>query len=550
MSLQAKTDWSIPTTTAEIARAAFPKGNVYMKIRDHLGHFYQDEAFESLFRQDCGQNAYSPGQLALVSIMQFSEGLTDRQAADAVRGRIEWKYALGLELTDSGFDYSVLSEFRSRLISGGREMQLLDTLLTVCGEKGWIKGTGKCRTDSTHILAAIRKMNHLECVGETLRHALEVLSVACPDWLRRQVEDDWFERYGSRIEAYRLPKSKSEQAVLSLRIGQDGHRLLTAIYAADAPPFLHQLPAVETLRQVWVQRYYLDAHQGVQQRLSQDSPAHGQLIQSPYDDSARNQTKRQTNWTGYAVHLTETCEASLPHLIVQVDTTPASTGDAARLDPIQQALQSKNLVPKEHFVDSGYITAAHLVQSQKDEITLMGPMRPDTSWQARDPEGLDLTHFTIDWDANRVTCPAQQVSRSWIPRIEEDGDAVIEVRFATQDCQGCPLRPHCTRAKTAPRKLKFKTQALHEALTNRRLEQLTPEFQQRYQQRAGVEGTIAQACNKYQVRRSRYLGLARTHLQQVLTATALNFSRLMNWLDKKPSAKTRISHFAALDTSA
>jgi transposase len=142
------------------------------------------------------------------------------------------------------------------------------------------------------------------------------------------------------------------------------------------------------------------------------------------------------------------------------------------------------------------------------------------------------------------------MSHSWIPRIEQDGDAVVEVRFATQSCQSCPLRPHCTRAKTAPRKLKFRTQEMHEALTNRRLEQLTPEFQQRYQQRAGVEGTIAQACNKYQVRRSRYIGLARTHLQHVLTATALNFSRIMNWLHQKPSAKTRISHFAALDTSA
>lgn len=246
--------------TREIARAAFPKGNVYMKIRDHLGHIYEDEAFETVFCLSCGQNAYSPGQLALICIMQFSEGLTDRQAADAVRGRIEWKYALGLDLTDAGFDYSVLSEFRARLISGGREMQILDTLLKTCAEQGWIKAKGKCRTDSTHILAAIRKMNHLECVGETLRHALESLSVLCPDWLRDQVESDWFERYGSRIEAYRLPKGKGEQATLSLRIGQDGHRLLAAIYAADAPPFLNQLPAVETLRQVWVQRYLLDEY--------------------------------------------------------------------------------------------------------------------------------------------------------------------------------------------------------------------------------------------------------------------------------------------------
>jgi transposase len=387
MSLQPKTDWTIPSTTAEIARAAFPKGNVYIKIRDHLGHLYQDEAFETLFRQDCGQNAYSPGQLAFVSLMQFSEGLTDRQAADAVRGRLEWKYALGLELTDAGFDYSVLSEFRSRLISGGREMQLLDTLLKACGEQGWIKKNAKCRTDSTHILAAIRKLNHLECVGETLRHALEALSILCPDWLRSQVEPDWFERYGSRIEAYRLPKSKSDQAALSLRIGQDGHRLLAAIYRADAPPFLNPLPAVETLRQVWVQRYCLDEHQGVQIRLATDSPAHGQLIQSPYDGDARNQTKRQTNWTGYAVHLTETCEDALPNLIVQVDTTPASTGDVARLEPIQQALKAKHLVPTEHFVDSGYVSAELLVKSQRTASPWWDPCDPIPVGKRETPRG-------------------------------------------------------------------------------------------------------------------------------------------------------------------
>jgi transposase len=550
MSLPTPTNWSIPIATAETARAAFPKGNVYMQLRDQLGHLYEDAQFQSLFRQDCGQPAYSPGQLALVSILQFAEGLTDRQTADAVRGRIEWKYVLGLELTDAGFNYSVLSEFRGRLISGGREMQLLDTLLTVCGEQGWLKARGQVRTDSTHIIAAIRKLNHLECVGETLRHALEVLSVVAPDWLRARVEGDWFERYGSRIEAYRLPKPKAAQAALNLTIGQDGHRLLAAITAPDALPCLAQLPAVETLRQVWVQRYWLDADQVVRPRGPEESPPHGQLIQSPYDLEARNQTKRETNWTGFALHLTETCDDDLPHLIIHVDTTPASTADIDRLQPIQTALTAKDLKPTEHFVDTGYVSAEHLVTSHLDDITLVGSVRPDTSWQARDPHGLDLTHFTINWPAQTVTCPANHLSQSWIPRTEQDGDQVIEVRFATQDCQLCSLRDHCTRAQTAPRKLKFRSQPMHEALTNRRLEQITPEFKHRYQKRAGIEGTIAQACNRFKVRRSRYIGLAKTRLQHVLTATALNFSRLMNWLNQRPQAKTRTSHFAALQTSA
>jgi transposase len=549
MSLQPQTNWSIPAQTFETARAAFPKGNVYMKMRDEIGHLYDDEQFQTLFRLDCGQRAYSPAQLALISVMQFSEGLTDRQTADAVRGRLEWKYMLGLELTNSGFHYSVLSEFRSRLVSGDRVLQLLDTLLETCNQKGWIKEKRQARTDSTHILAAIRKLNQLECMGETLRHTLEVLAVAVPDWLLQQVDASWFERYGSRIEAYRLPKNKAAQQALAVTIGQDGHKLLAAIYADNAPSYLSQLPAVETLRQVWVQRFWVDGEQ-VKVRADQDCPLHGLLIQSPYDVEARNQTKRDTNWTGYAVHLTETCDDGLPHLITHVDTTPATVGDSHRIEPIQKALQQKNLKPGEHFVDMGYVSAEHLIASQADGIDLVGPVRADNSWQARDAQGLDLTRFTIDWQAQQVTCPANHQSHSWIPRMEKDGDQVIEVRFKLQDCKNCPLRPHCTKNKTAPRKLKFRAQPMHEALTQRRTEQLTNEFKKRYQKRAGVEGTIAQACNQFEARRSRYIGLAKTHLQQVLTATALNFSRLTHWLSKRTKAQTRLSHFAALETPA
>lgn len=117
MTLHPKNEWIIPAETVRVARAAFPKGNVYMMMRDQLGQFYYDQDFQTLFRGDCGQSALSPGQLALITIMQFAEGLTDRQTADAVRGRLDWKYALGLELTDCGFDFSVLSEFRDRLLA-------------------------------------------------------------------------------------------------------------------------------------------------------------------------------------------------------------------------------------------------------------------------------------------------------------------------------------------------------------------------------------------------------------------------------------------------
>ncbi len=545
MTLHPTELWEIPEETARIARAAFPKGNVYMKMRETLGQLYYDSEFQTLFRLDCGQSAYSPGKLALISVMQFAEGLTDRQAAEAVQSRIDWKYALGLEITDHGFNYSVLSEFRSRLIAGGREEQLLNTMLDQFKLHGWIKSRGKARTDSTHILAATRQLNRLECMGETLRSSLNELAIVAPQWLLTMISPDWFERYSTRFEQYRLPKIKAEQEQLAVIIGQDGHHLLAAVYSQDAPVELASLEAVEILRQVWVQQYYFE-DQCLLWRTSADLPPHHLLIQSPYDTDARNRTKRQTNWTGYAVHLTETCDEDQPCLIINVETTTATTFDGTMTQVIHQALESKDLLPSEHFVDTAYVDAHHLVTSMDEyNIDLIGPARLDTNWQAQSKDGFELKSFAIDWQRQQVICPTGHTNVAWRPKID-DGDEVIEVRFAASDCKVCPLRMQCTRAKNAPRLLKLRPQIQHEALQTARTRQATSEFKQQYRQRAGVEGAFSQACLRFDIRRSRYIGRAKTHLQHLLIAAAMNLVRIVRWWDEVPKAKTRQSHFAAL----
>jgi transposase len=241
----------IPEETKRIAEAAFPKGDIYMRMRDKLGIFYQDEQFAPLFPYQ-GQPAECPWRLALICVMQFVENLSDRQAADAVRARIDWKYALSLELTDSGFDYSVLSEFRSRLMEGNMEQELLDTMLTVLETNGLIKKRGKQRTDSSHVIGVIRELNRLENLGETLRSALNNLAVVAPDWLKQIATPDWFDRYEKRIEEYRLPKGEAVRKEYAEIIGADGIRLLTAVYSEDSPDWLSHIPAVETLRRTWV----------------------------------------------------------------------------------------------------------------------------------------------------------------------------------------------------------------------------------------------------------------------------------------------------------
>lgn len=375
MTLHAFDHRAIPEETARVAKAAFPKGNPYIKMRDELGVLYQDSEFADLF-PTTGQAAESPGQLALVTVMQFAEGLSDRQAAEAVRGRIDWKYALNMELTDPGFDHSILSEFRGRLIEGGAEERLLNDMLVKFKGKGWLKSRGRQRTDSTQVLAAVRQLNRLECVGETMRQALAALAEAAPEWLVSQITLDWFDRYGPRFEAYRLPKEKAEQEALQVQIGTDGWQLLGAIYGPEAPAELRTLLEVELMRQVWLQQYYLHEEQ-VKWRDKDNLPPHNLLIQSPYDPEARNRTKRTLNWTGYSVHLTETCDEDRPNLIVNVETTPATRADVKVLDQIHTNLDGKGLLPGEHLVDTGYVDGEQLHTSKNEyDVDLFGPCLP------------------------------------------------------------------------------------------------------------------------------------------------------------------------------
>src|SRR3954468_3118878 len=256
MSLRPTPCADIPANTAAAARAAFPKGNVYLRLRDELGTIFTDAPFAPLFASR-GQPAACPWRLALVTLLQFAENLSDRRAAEAVRSRIDWKYLLGLELTDPGFDASVLSEFRGRLVAGGAEQLLFDTLLTLLRARKPLRPRGRQRTDSTHVLGAVRGLNRLECAIETLRAALNALASAAPDWLRAHADPDWGERYAGRAEEAHVPPGEAPRRAFAEQVGRDGHHLLAAVTAPEAPIWLREVPAVGLLRRVWVQSFCL-----------------------------------------------------------------------------------------------------------------------------------------------------------------------------------------------------------------------------------------------------------------------------------------------------
>jgi transposase len=555
MSLEPRLDDGVPELTARVVRAAFPRGTFAVRIREALGPLFTDEDFAAAFPRQ-GRPAVSPWALALVSVLQYAEGLSDRQAADQVRARLDWKFLLGLELDDPGFDFTVLGDFRSRLIDHGLEERVLDAVLARLSGAGLLRAGGRQRTDSTHVLAAVRTLNRMEFAGETLRAALEALAAAAPGWLAPLIDSSWADRYGARIDSYRFPKGEDARTRWAGQVGQDGFMLLDAAGAPQAPAWLRQIPAVQTLRRAWDQQYHQD-EKGVRWREGNDLPPGRQRLASPYDLDARYGVKRGSGWTGYKTHLSETCDPDKPRVITDVETTDATTDDVEMTPAIHQHLGNRQLAPGEHVADAGYISAGHILTARNDHgITLLGPVGADTHQTRRSGTGqepaLPQAAFRINWDARTVTCPQGAVSTSWSSQRKPNGTPIARVHFALDDCRPCPLRSRCTKAAHGKwgRSLTLLPREQHELLARQRAEQQTPQWKARYDIRAGIEGTISQAVRRTRLRRTPYRGQPRTHLASILSATAINLIRTDAWLNGTPLGTTRISHLARLGLAA
>jgi transposase len=545
MSLHPQSIPPVPQITAKIAQAAFRNGNLYLTMRQELGTLFTDEDFAAVYPRR-GRPAWTPWRLALITLMQFVENLSDRQAADAVRARIDWKYALSLDLDDAGFDFSLLCEFRERLVEGNVEHLLLDRMLELFQEKKLLKARGRQRTDSTHVLTAIRVMNRLELVTETLRAALNELATVAPDWLREVAPASWYERYSLRAEQSRLPKGEKARQEYAQTVGQDGDFLLQAL--EQEQPKLQTLERVQTLKQVW-ERHYARSEVGeIIWRKEADLARPATAIESPYDTEARHSSKHELRWTGYKVHLTETCDPDLPRLITNVHTTVATTQDVSCTKDIHQALADKGLRPSRHLVDTGYVDAELLVHShEQHQIELLGPTRIGASW--RNEEGCyDQSQFVVDWEKKQVTCPEGQIAYAWSEITQQPYDyPLVRAHFATTVCRECPSRDKCVRSPSGRgRSLVFHRQAEQEALQQARARITTEEGRLEYRKRAGIEGSLSQGVRRSDLRHCRYRGLAKTHLQHVATAAGLNLVRVTAHLRAVPLAKTRVSRFAKL----
>jgi transposase len=519
----------IPEEIQRAVTLSVPKGTLAIHLRDALGTIYEDDDFADLFPKR-GRGAHAPWRLALITVLQAGENLSDAQAVMMMQTRLDWKYALSLPLDDEGFDVSLLSDFRQRLVDGHAQERLLEPLLRLCRERGWLGKGGKQRIDSTMVLGQVRGLNSLETVGETLRVALNTWAEDEPEWLVGVVSVDWFDRYVHRFELQRFPKGKEKRDALLKQVGEDAHHLLMAASSEQAPEAIKTSEWREVLQQVWDQHYEKGEH-GVHWR---DGPLvnNARRVVSPHEQEARESRKRTTEWIGYKVHIAESCEQEeMVHLITHVQTVEATRQDVQETEQLLDALEKKGFSPEQTLVDNGYLSGEIIVQQGNKGNELIGPVGLETHWQKK--TGYDLEAFRVDWQAKEAHCPQGQTSVRWKPGHGNRGEEIIQVSFAGQTCQCCPVKDACTKSVSAGRTLTIAPQAIHEELQRRRKQQTSPAFQQIYAQRAGIEGTISQGVRKYGMRRARYRGKEKIQIQMNAVATAINISRLEEMQKRK-----------------
>jgi transposase len=539
MSFKPEPPRPMPEELARLGPRLLRPDSPYRLIGDQLYEQYDEADYVDLYHPE-GKPAVSPVLLSFVTAFQYMEGLSDRAAAEAVRVRLDWKYALHLPLDYEGFDFSVLSEFRDRLIKHQAEARLFERLLDQLRDLGLIKRRGRQRSDSLAVLTKVRDLNRLELVVETLRLALRALLAEDPDWTRSTVPPTWEEQYGERCIAAKL--SRDARKSLLAEVGQDGQWLLERLEEEAMPVALRQLPEVETLRTVWGQQFEVVEEKVV---FRPPGPYDGaSRIATPHDPEARYSKKGNQAWVGDKLQVTETDDEGYPHLVTDIAMTSSVETDIVALNGIQARLEDRELLPGEQLADSGYISGPNLARSQERGIDLIGRLPPAQSPQSRMPEGLTQGQFSIDWDTNTAICPAGHRSNKGI----QHSSGGTQFRFKTATCGSCPLHSRCCSGK---RGRTITISEYHDILQATRARQETEAFKAIYQQhRGGVEGCLSALVRAHGMRKKRYTGQAKGNLQALFTGAAANLRRAASWqAGKRPQVRHKGLGLAAVSTA-
>ena len=518
MCLKTQSPWPMPEETGRIGKMLLEEKDPYRMIGNQLFEKWQEEEFADLYSRE-GKPGYSPVILAFVSVFQFMERLADRQAAQALRMRLDWKYALHLPLEDAGFDFSVLSEFRDRVIEGKAEQRVFEKLVEEIQAMGLIKEHGKQRSDSIAMLVKVRRLSRIEMVVETLRLAVVALVAADREWCEEVIPPSWEEKYGERFVRQRY--SEQEWKAYEANIGNDGEWLLKRLKDGGAPAELQDLPEVQVFSTVWAQQFREAQGQMVYKDLKKYD-GHTQ-IQTPHDPEARYSRKRKFEWLGDKVQVTETEDEGYPHIITDMLATNSNQTDYEELALIQDRLIKRQCKPGEHYVDAGYMSGPNLAHSHDLEIDLLGPLPEVVTPQDRLPDGVTQAQFQMDPQKKIAICP--QGHQACNPSLTEN---TWSFHFPQKVCAACLLHARCCTGQGG----RTVGMNIHYDLVQMaRTRQKTEAFKKDYHQhRSGVEGSLSALVRGHGMRVSRYTGQKKRNLQAILTGCAANLKRTAHWL--------------------
>jgi len=516
MSLQWQLSREIPEDTASIGRAILKSENTYRQIGERFDELFPTETLFASMYETTGRGAISPLLLALVTVFQMLERLPDRVAAEYVIGRLDWKYALHLPLTYTGFHFTDLYHFRERLLEHGKERWVFDQFLTQLKTLGLIKPRGQMRTDSTHLLAIVQRLSQLELITETLRVALRAVSTLAAAWVEQAIPPAFRDTYAERQSEFGLKDTQVQPRLV--QAGKDGFWFLAQV-EQSAPSAARQLPEVETLRTVLEQQF----PSGEGQPPTPKRPTGRDIVESPHEPEARYGIKRGKGWLGYKTQVTETCDAEQPHFVVDVEVTSALANDSPELPNIQTRLQERDLLPSEQYVDQGYMSGDHMVASANLGINLMGKLLDDT----QGPAGFRQADFQINEATQQALCPAEQTSTVWGERrTPPERPPAIQIRFDGSACQVCAFFGKCT---TSVHGRSLTLHPYRAILQARRAEMQSESFREKLHVRSGIEGTVSELVRRHGFRCGRYRGQSKLRLQAYFTAMAVDLKRLTSW---------------------
>jgi transposase len=516
----------MPRETERIGQLLLGKESPYRLIGDKLFETLSEQEFADLYPSE-GQPGLSPVILAFVTVFQFIEKLPDRQAAESLRMRLDWKYALHLPLEYEGFHYSVLSEFRDRLLAGKAEGRVFERLVAQIRAMGLIKERGKQRSDSIAMLTKVRWLSRLEVVVETLRLAVTSLVKVDREWSEEVLPPSWEDKYGERFVMQRY--TEKEWKEYEANIGNDGQWLLKRLVEGGAPADLQELAEVKLMQTVWAQQFREAAGQMVFKELK-TYDGRTQIV-TPHDPEAHYSRKRHSEWIGSKVQVTDTDDEGYPHIITDIVSTDSNLTDYEALPEIQERVEQRHCKPGEHYVDAGYMSGFNLTHSLNSDINLIGPLASAVTAQDLITDGITQAQFQIDTENKTVTCP--QGHQANAPVQVKQG---LRFQFPTQVCAKCPVRSLCCAGKEG-RTIRISDH--RDLMQLARARQKTQTFKQDYaKHRSGVEGSLSALTRGNGMRMSRYLGQKKRNLQAIFTGCAANLQRTAQWLaGKRPQVR-------------